>query len=66
MIWARWIVMVILIEICVVACMLWGWGLWPKNWWLVILFYTLANTMIPFMALANRALFHHILKGESK
>ena len=38
-----WFIVQIVGMSCIIACMIWGWGLTPKSWIWVIVFYFLAG-----------------------
>jgi hypothetical protein len=52
MLWIKWIVMTSFCIFFIICAMLYGWGLTPQSWTKVILFYILANAMIPFTSYA--------------
>ncbi len=40
-----WAIMVTVIYTMIVLVMVYGWGLWPKRWWVVILGYVLIGAV---------------------
>ena len=50
--WLKWLVMTGFCVFFICCAMVYGWGLSPKSWFKVILFYALANAMIPFTSYA--------------
>jgi hypothetical protein len=40
-----WAVMVTVTYTLIMAVMIFGWGLWPKNWWVVIAGYILIGAI---------------------
>ena len=56
MIWIRWGIQTLTIMFTIILGMVYGWGLVPKRWSIVIISYLIANALIPFCAFLNSKL----------
>lgn len=56
MIWVRWIMQTLFVVAAIILGMIYGWGLTPKRWTVVIISYLIANAFIPFCAYLNYSL----------
>ncbi len=52
-IWIRWGIQTALVILSIIIGMIYGWGLVPKRWSVVIACYIIANALIPFIAHLN-------------
>jgi predicted membrane protein len=58
----RWIFQTCLCMGFIICAMVFGWGLRPKSWTLVIIFYFLANIMIPVTAYLNYQFDKYVIR----
>ena len=56
MIWIRWGIQTAFVILSIIIGMVYGWGLIPKRWSVVIVCYIIANALIPFCAFLNSKL----------
>ena len=53
MIWIKWGIQTVIVVLTIIIGMVYGWGLVPKRWSVVIVCYLLANALVPFLSFLN-------------
>ena len=56
MIWIKWGIQTVVVVLTIIIGMVYGWGLVPKRWSVVIICYLIANALVPFCAFLNHSL----------